>query len=69
MLVQDRLGDAGGIRNIVHRSGMETAGGEALDCHFEQLRPPFGGGESLAELADFRFAHRAFGPFNSVLLF
>ncbi|MDQ1425056.1 MAG: hypothetical protein QOD72_2554, partial [Acidimicrobiaceae bacterium] len=43
MLVQNRLGDAGGVGDVVHRRGVKALPGEHLECHGHQLHPAGGG--------------------------
>ena len=40
MLVEDGLGDARGLGQVVHRGAVEAAGGEELEGHVEQLAAP-----------------------------
>ena len=45
VLVEDRLGDARGEREVVHRGGVEAAVGELDARHVEQLTAPLVGSE------------------------
>ena len=46
VLVEHRLGDAGGVGDVVHRGGVEPAGGEHLAGDVEELAPALLGRES-----------------------
>src|SRR5262249_12563850 len=46
VLVQDRLRDSGRGRDVVHRRGVEAAGGEHLAGDVEELAPALLGRES-----------------------
>ena len=46
MLIEHRLGDAGGIGNVVHRRLVVAVGGEADEGDVEQLLTAGGGGQS-----------------------
>ena len=46
VLVEHRLGDAGGIGDVVHRGAVVAVAGEDLDRDVEDLLAAFAGGES-----------------------
>ncbi len=50
--VHHRLGDAGVVRDLVHRGGVEAAPGEDLDRRVEHLLLAHGAGQSFGGVPD-----------------